>query len=213
MAQVAPSILSANFANLEQDIKECVGADMLHVDVMDGRFVPNITIGPVVVKDVAKITELPLDVHLMIVEPEKYVEDFVSAGADLITVHVEACTHLHRTLGQIKEAGVKAGVAVNPATSLDFLPFVLDLVDLVLIMSVNPGFGGQTFIPAVLPKISAARDLIAKSGREIILEVDGGVNLETAGQIVAAGADMLVAGSAVFNSPDITQAIRALQSV
>ncbi|MBO8125962.1 MAG: ribulose-phosphate 3-epimerase [Firmicutes bacterium] len=213
MAQVAPSILSANFANLEQDIKECVGADMLHVDVMDGRFVPNITIGPVVVKDVAKITELPLDVHLMIVEPEKYVEDFVSAGADLITVHVEACTHLHRTLGQIKEAGVKAGVAVNPATSLDFLPFVLDLVDLVLIMSVNPGFGGQTFIPAVLPKISAARDLIAKSGREIILEVDGGVNLETAGQIVAAGADMLVAGSAVFNSPDIIQAIRALQSV
>ncbi|NLY56422.1 MAG: ribulose-phosphate 3-epimerase [Firmicutes bacterium] len=211
MVQIAPSILSADFANLAADINQCRDADMLHVDVMDGRFVPNITIGPVVVKDVKKVSPLPLDVHLMIVEPERMIEPFVEAGADLITVHVEACPHLQRTLTLIKQAGVKAGVAVNPATPLSFLPYVLDLTDLVLLMTVNPGFGGQSFIPAMLPKIREARAILDQADHHPILQVDGGINVKTARLVYEAGAQMLVAGSAVFGTGDIPGAIQALR--
>lgn len=213
MAKVAPSILSADFSCLGQEIQKCAGADMLHLDVMDGSFVPNITIGPVVVKDIRRVTPLPLDVHLMIVEPEKHIDSFVRAGADLITVHVETCTHLQRTLAQIKETGVKAGVAVNPATSIGFLPYVLDQLDLVLLMTVNPGFGGQNLIPAMLPKITETRKLLDGADHKIILEVDGGVNEDTAPLVVSAGAELLVAGSAVFKAPDIPLAISLLQKV
>ncbi len=211
MLQIAPSILSADFANLASEIAQCSDADVLHVDVMDGRFVPNITIGPVVVKDIKRVSPLPLDVHLMIVEPDQKIEQFVEAGADLITVHVEACQHLQRTLSLIKEAGVKAGVAVNPATPLGFLPYVLDLTDLVLLMTVNPGFGGQSFIPAMIPKIREARAILDQADHNPILQVDGGINIHTARLAYEAGAQMLVAGSAVFGAADIQGAIKALR--
>jgi len=201
MVLLAPSILSANFANLESDIKsvEVAGANVLHVDVMDGRFVPNITIGPCVVESIREITNLPLDVHLMIVEPEKYIKDFAKAGADWISVHWEACTHLHRTVSMIKELGKKAGVVINPATPVSFLEEILPFVDFVLIMSVNPGFGGQSFIKTSLEKIKKLRETIERKGLKIPIEVDGGVKTDNVKEIVDAGANIIVAGSAVFS--------------
>ena len=202
---IAPSILSADFAKLGEEIAavEQAGAHWIHVDVMDGHFVPNITIGAPVVKSLRKTTKLPLDVHLMISNPDAYVEAFATAGADIITVHAEACTHLHRTLQLIRSFGKKAGVSLNPHTSESVLAYVPDLVDLVLVMSVNPGFGGQAFIPAVLPKITRVREWMRSTGREadIHLEVDGGIAEGTAKQAVAAGADVLVAGNAIFGVP------------
>lgn len=197
---MAPSILSADFGRLADEVRaaEEAGADWIHVDVMDGRFVPNITIGPVVVEAVRAATTLPLDVHLMIVEPERYVADFAKAGADVISVHVEASPHLHRTLQQIRALGKKAGVVLNPHTPEDAIRCVLGDVDLVLVMSVNPGFGGQSFIPSALGKLRALRRAIDEAGHDVELEVDGGVAPGTAKQVIEAGARMLVAGSAVF---------------
>jgi ribulose-phosphate 3-epimerase len=211
---IAPSILSADFARLGEEVValERAGADWAHVDVMDGRFVPNITIGPLVVKAIKPLTRLPLDVHLMIVEPERYVEAFAAAGADVITVHAEACPHLHRVLQQIRALGKKAGVSLNPHTPEEGLRYVLELTDLVLVMSVNPGFGGQDFIPEVLPKLRRLRQMIEASGRPIHLEVDGGIKPGTARQVIAAGADVLVAGSAVFGDKDYARAIQALRA-
>jgi ribulose-phosphate 3-epimerase len=211
---IAPSILSADFARLGEEVSaiERAGADWVHVDVMDGRFVPNLTLGPVVVKSLRKVTRLPLDVHLMIVEPERYVDDFAAAGSDIITVHAEACTHLHRVLQQIRAHGKKAGVSLNPHTPEEVIRYVLELTDLVLVMSVNPGFGGQDFIPAVLPKIQNLRRMIDASGRSIHLEVDGGVKPGTARQVLAAGADVLVAGSAVFGARSYAEAIAAIKA-
>ena len=197
---IAPSILSADFGHLAEEVRavEAAGADWIHVDVMDGRFVPNITIGPPVVRAVRAATKLPLDVHLMIVEPERYVAEFAAAGADWISVHVEASPHLHRTLQQIRSAGAKAGVVLNPHTSEESIRHVLPDLDLILVMSVNPGFGGQSFIPSALPKLRALRDAIDEAGLDVALEVDGGVAPSTAGRVIDAGARVLVAGSAVF---------------
>jgi ribulose-phosphate 3-epimerase len=200
--KIAPSILSADFAALGEEIArvEAAGADLLHVDVMDGRFVPNITIGPVVVAAIKKRTRLPLDVHLMIVEPERYLADFARAGADLLTVHVEACPHLNRTLTQIRELGARAGVALNPATPPDVLEYVLDDLDLVLVMSVNPGFGGQKFIPGAYRKIRQLRTMLG--ARPVEVSVDGGVKLEHARPLAEQGASVLVAGSLIFEATD-----------
>ncbi len=211
---VAPSILSADFGRLADEVKavEAAGADLIHIDVMDGRFVPNLTIGPLVVEAVRRATKLPLDVHLMIVEPEKYLADFAHAGASILTVHQEACPHLHRTLQQIRQAGVKPSVVLNPATPLAAIEEVLGDVDQVLLMSVNPGFGGQSFIPATVDKIRRLRALLDARGlQRVDVEVDGGVNAETAKQVLAAGANVLVAGNAVFKQPDYRVAIAALR--
>jgi len=215
MLRIAPSILSADFSILGQEIADVErgGADWIHVDVMDGHFVPNITIGPLVVESIRPKTKLPLDVHLMIEQPDRYITAFAKAGADLISVHAEACVHLHRTLHYIKEQGVKAGVVLNPATPISAIEHVMDeALDLVLLMTVNPGFGGQAFIPGVLPKITALRHQLNDRGlRHVDIEVDGGVNAATAPQVIAAGANVLVAGNAVFNQPDRAAAIASLK--
>ncbi len=210
--KIAPSILSADFAALADDIAvvEAAGADQLHVDVMDGRFVPNITIGPVVVEAIRKRTRLPLDVHLMIVEPERYIPAFVSAGADAVTVHVEASPHLQRTLAQIRELGARAGAALNPSTDPSALAWVLDDLDLVLVMSVNPGFGGQKFIPSALPKIRQVRAMLGP--RDVEVSVDGGVGVGQARALVEHGASTLVAGSAIFGAPDPALAVTQMRS-
>jgi ribulose-phosphate 3-epimerase len=213
--KVAPSILSADFGRLAEEVRavEAAGADLIHVDVMDGRFVPNLTIGPLVVRAVRAATKLPLDVHLMIVEPERYVDEFARAGADSLSVHLEASPHLHRTVQHIKSLGKKASVALNPHSPLDGLDVVLPDLDMVLIMSVNPGFGGQRFIEAVVPKIEALRATVRRRGLPTDIEVDGGIAPETVARVVAAGANVLVAGSAVFGAPghDYRGAIQALR--
>lgn len=204
MIKLAPSILSADFLSLAGEIKaaEAAGADMLHIDIMDGHFVPNITIGPVIVEAIHSITSLPLDVHLMIEQPDAYLKDFINAGADSLTVHFEASVHLHRTVQRIKESGVKAGVSLNPATPVWNLEHILPDLDLVLLMSVNPGFGGQDFIPEVMTKIRTLKEFLRNRGLPAAVEVDGGVKLDNTPAIVAAGADILVIGSAFFGSGD-----------
>jgi ribulose-phosphate 3-epimerase len=212
--KVAPSILSADFSRLGEEIRavEAAGADLIHVDVMDGHFVPNITIGPLIVQACRKVTKLPLDVHLMIENPERYIADFAKAGADYITVHVEAATHLHRLIQNIREhAGVKTGVSLNPATPLETLDYILGDIDLVLIMSVNPGFGGQAYIPSATDKIRRLRKMINERKLSLEIEVDGGVKLENAAAITGAGADILVAGSAVYGAKDYAAAIRGIR--
>jgi len=211
--RIAPSILSADFARLGEEVRalEAAGADWVHVDVMDGRFVPNLTIGPPVVAALRKVTKLPLDCHLMIVEPERYVEDFAKAGADGISVHAEASVHLHRTLSHIRALGKRAGVVLNPSTDERALDYVLEVTDLVLVMSVNPGFGGQSFIEAVLPKIERIAQRIEAKKLNVDLQVDGGITPETAPRVIAAGANVLVAGNAVFSRPSYGDAIRSLR--
>jgi ribulose-phosphate 3-epimerase len=213
MIKIAPSILSADFSRLGEDIQavDRAGADYIHVDVMDGHFVPNLTIGPLVVAALRKVTDKPLDVHLMIENPDLYIPEFAKAGADIITVHQEAVPHLHRTIQLIKSLGKKAGVSLNPGTPVETLDIILDELDLVLVMSVNPGFGGQSFIPSALGKIRALRQRITQRGLATELEVDGGVKLENIREVVAAGADVLVAGSAVFNTEDYAATLSALR--
>ncbi|MCP8970180.1 ribulose-phosphate 3-epimerase [Ectobacillus ponti] len=213
MVKIAPSILSADFAKLGDEIKDVEkgGADYIHVDVMDGHFVPNITIGPLIVEAIRPITSLPLDVHLMIQQPDSYIPAFAKAGADIITVHAEACPHLHRTIQLIKSHGIKAGVVLNPHTPASVLEHVLDELHMVLLMTVNPGFGGQKFIHAVLPKIQQVAAMVAERGLDVEIEVDGGVNAGTARLCVEAGANVLVAGSAVYNEKDRGAAIRAIR--
>ncbi|MEM9154602.1 MAG: ribulose-phosphate 3-epimerase [Cyanobacteria bacterium P01_F01_bin.33] len=213
---ISPSILSADFSRLGEEVRavDKAGADWIHVDVMDGRFVPNITIGPLIVKALRPVTEKPLDVHLMIVEPEKYVEDFAKAGADIISVHAEhnASPHLHRTLGQIRELGKQAGVVLNPGTPLELIEYVLPLCDLILLMSVNPGFGGQSFIPDVLPKIRKLRQMCSDRGLDPWIEVDGGLKAHNTWQVLEAGANAIVAGSAVFKADDYAKAITDIRN-
>jgi len=212
--RIAPSILSADFAHLGDEVQAVLdaGADWIHVDVMDGRFVPNLTIGMPIVKALRNVTDAVLDVHLMIVEPERYVEAFAEAGASIVTVHAEACTHLHRVLQQIRATGAKAGVSLNPHTPLDVLDWVLEDLDLVLIMSVNPGFGGQSFIPSALPKIAALRKRLDERGLDHVeLQVDGGVKVNNIAAVAEAGANAFVAGSAIFKSDDYAATIAAMR--
>lgn len=210
---VSPSLLSADFSRLAEDIRavEEAGADWLHVDVMDGHFVPNITVGPMIVSAVKKVAKVPIDVHLMISEPDRYIEDFHQSGADILHVHPEATHHLHRTLTTIRELGMKAGAALNPSTGLEAVKHVLEQLDVLMIMTVNPGFGGQSFIPAMLPKVRAARDMVDKSGYNILIEVDGGVSPKTAPDLIREGADVFVAGSAVFTHPPYAEVIAKLR--
>jgi ribulose-phosphate 3-epimerase len=214
MKLIAPSILAADFSRLGQEIQavQAAGADWIHIDVMDGHFVPNITMGPIVVKAARKSTALPLDVHLMIQSPDHFIADFVQAGATHISVHVETCPHLNRTVRLIKDAGAKAGVVLNPATPLCELDWILDELDLVLVMSVNPGFGGQTFIPGSLEKIRQLRRMMDQRGSAALIQVDGGVSDETIEALDKAGADVFVAGSAIFGSRDYRQTIAGLRS-
>ncbi|RJP14307.1 MAG: ribulose-phosphate 3-epimerase [Candidatus Abyssobacteria bacterium SURF_5] len=208
--QIAPSILSADFRRLAEEVTavEQAGADLLHLDVMDGHFVPNITFGPAVIRAIKSVATVPLDVHLMIENPADYIEEFASVGADIITVHVESCPHLHRVIHQIKDLGVRAGASLNPSTPIDNVRYMVDDLDMVLIMSVNPGFSGQKFIPQILKKIAHAKELI---GNRVNLQVDGGITTENAAAVVKAGADILVAGSSVFSTSDYALAIRGLR--
>jgi len=213
--RIAPSILSANFAALGDDIRKVqdAGAQLLHVDVMDGHFVPNITIGPPVVKSIKKVATVPLDVHLMITDPDRYVPDFIGAGASILTVHAEAAGHLDRTLNFIRSHNVLAGVSINPATPLSTIEHALELADLLLIMSVNPGFGGQKYIPYVTEKIRRAKEIIDKRGLECVIEVDGGIDVANMAEVVNAGARVLVAGSAIFGDPDPARKVREMLTV
>ncbi|MFB7302173.1 ribulose-phosphate 3-epimerase [Heyndrickxia sporothermodurans] len=213
MVKIAPSILAANFSKLAEEIQDVErgGADYIHIDVMDGHFVPNITMGPLVVEAIRPVTKLPLDVHLMIENPDQYIEAFAKAGADIITVHVEACKHLHRTLQLIHSFGVKAGVVINPATPVETIQHVLEDIEMVLLMTVNPGFGGQSFIHSVIPKIEQVKEMVNTKGLAIEIEVDGGVNRDTAKLCYDAGANVLVAGSAIFQQKDRTAAINEIK--
>ncbi|MDD6204927.1 MAG: ribulose-phosphate 3-epimerase [Firmicutes bacterium] len=213
MIKISPSILSADFAEMGKavELMEKSGADYIHCDVMDGAFVPNISFGPGMIKAIKKHTSLPLDVHLMVDKPERYIDDFVNAGASIITIHAEATTHIQRVLQYIRAKGVKCGLVLNPATPVDYVKYCLDCVDMILLMSVNPGFGGQKFIPAVLPKVKEVSDMIAASGYDIELEIDGGINFENIGPVLKAGANVIVAGSTVFGHPDPAEAIRRLR--
>ncbi|MDY6863036.1 MAG: ribulose-phosphate 3-epimerase [Thermodesulfobacteriota bacterium] len=214
MKKIAPSILSADFSKLAQEVQEVceAGADLIHVDVMDGHFVPNLTIGPPVIKCLRKTTKLPLDVHLMITNPDTYLEEYANAGSDIITVHVEVCPHLHRTIQRIKELGKKAGVSLNPSTPLTSLDCILNDIDMVLIMTVNPGFGGQKFIKSLLPKIARMRKIIDERNLSVEIEVDGGINKENINEVSKAGCDIFVAGSAVFNTGNYAEAIAGLRN-
>ena len=213
VGKIAPSILSADFARLAEEASAvaAAGADLLHVDVMDGHFVPNLTLGPPIVACLDRVTDLPLDVHLMIEHPERLIEAFRKAGADWISVHAEACTHLHRVVQQIRETGARAGVALNPATPLEHLDLILSDIDFVLVMSVNPGFGGQKFIPACLRKIHTLRERIDRAGLAVDIEVDGGIKVDNIGDVARAGANVFVAGSAVFESPDYRVTLSAMR--
>lgn len=213
MVRIAPSLLSADFSKIGEEVKAAqqAGADLIHIDVMDGHFVPNITIGPLVVTAIKKVSTMPLDVHLMIEEPDRYIDAFVDSGADCITVHFEACTHLHRTVQKIKESGVMAGVSLNPASHCSNMEFVLPYVDMVLIMSVNPGFGGQKFIPEMLGKTKILKGMIDGLGRKVDIEVDGGINTDNVAEVVQAGADIVVMGSAFFNSGDYAGVVKKVR--
>jgi ribulose-phosphate 3-epimerase len=210
---IAPSLLSADFGRLAEEVRavEAAGADLLHIDVMDGRFVPNITIGPPVVAAIRKVARAPLDVHLMIVEPERYIEEFANAGADVITVHAEATPHLQRAVARIRELGKKAGVSLNPSTSLSAIEWVLTDVDLVLIMSVNPGFGGQAFLPSSLGKIELLRTQLTRAGLHVDIQVDGGIKADNVGEVVAAGANVIVSGSGIFGTPDYKKTVELMR--
>ena len=214
MIKIAPSILAADFSKLAEEVKEveAAGAELIHIDVMDGHFVPNITMGAIVVEALRPVTKLPLDVHLMIENPNMYIEQFAKAGADYITVHVEACPHLHRTLQLIKSYGVKSGVVLNPHTPVETILHVLDEIDLVLFMTVNPGFGGQKFIHSVVPKVKQLADIIRERGLPIEIEIDGGINEETIIPCAEAGATIFVAGSAIYNAPDRAEALRRIKA-
>lgn len=213
MKKLAPSILSADFTRLGDEIRavEEAGADYIHIDVMDGHFVPNITIGPLVVEAIKNVSNLPLDVHLMISNPDRYIKDFIKAGSNLLSVHAETCPHLQRTVNQIRELGVKPAAVLNPSTSLSMLEYILEEVDMVLLMTVNPGFGGQKFISSMIPKIKKLRKLIDEKHLSVELEVDGGINLDNINQVAKAGADVIVAGSAVFKSADCKETVRLMK--
>ena len=215
MIKIAPSILSADFSKLEEEIQvvENAGADLLHIDVMDGCFVPNITIGPVVVQSIRKGSKLPFDVHLMIDDPDKYIQLFVNAGADIVSVHVEATAHVHRSIQLIKSLGVKACVALNPATPLEVVDHILDDVDMILLMTVNPGFGGQSYIPAMTQKIKDLRQKIKAHGKEIDIQIDGGVGLNNIEEVTKAGANVIVAGSAIYNAENPTETIKRFKQL
>ncbi len=213
MGKIAPSILSADFTRVKEEIMavEQAGADYIHIDVMDGHFVPNITIGPMIVEAVRRVTDLPLDVHLMISDPDSFIDEFAEAGASIISVHSETLNHLHRTIQHIRNKEVSPAVSLNPATPLDILEYVLDDIDMVLLMTVNPGFGGQKFIPEVIPKIKQLREMIDKKGLNMEIEVDGGIGPENIGLVSSAGADVFVAGSAIFCSEDYEKTIRLMR--
>jgi len=214
MGKIAPSILSADFSRLGEEVRavERAGADYIHIDVMDGHFVPNITIGPMIVKAVRKMTQLPLDVHLMISDPDRFLDEFAKCGADILTVHAEAVIHMHRTIQFIRSLGVRAAVSLNPATPLDVLEYVLEDLDMVLLMTVNPGFEGQKFIPSVLPKITRLREMTVARGCSLEIEVDGGIGPDSIARVSSAGADVFVAGSAIFYSEDYGKTIHQMRA-
>ncbi len=213
MGKIAPSILSADFTRLGEEIKtvEKAGADYIHIDIMDGHFVPNITIGPIIVKAIRRITELPLDVHLMISHPDMYIDRFAEAGASIISVHVETLTHLHRTIQYIRDKEIRPAVSLNPATPLNLLEYILEDLDMVLLMTVNPGFEGQEFIPEVIPKVKQLREMVDKRGLDIEIEVDGGISPDTIGRVSSAGANVFVAGSAIFYTEDYARTIQLMR--